>query len=123
MSEFKQKTSVERLRDMYLDCEPKDHPEIDFESHEKAYEEVMTMVEEIQDNSINNGGSTDYYKVPFWATTLQDLIEFKKMSFSQGNILNAIYRCNDETHSEYERELNKIIWFANRELKRIQRGE
>ena len=75
------------------------------------------------DKSTNNGGSTDYYKLPENATDLQDLIEFKSLNFSQGNILKAIYRANDDTHSEYGRELNKIIWFANRELNKIKKEQ
>lgn len=67
----------------------------------------------------NNGGETDYYLIPSGANTLQDLIEHKKMNFAQGNILKAIYRCNEEHHSSYERDLNKIVWFAQRELKRL----
>lgn len=73
-----------------------------------------------KDSSVNNGGSTDYYKLPDSAIDLQDLIEFKSMNFAQGNIFKAVYRCNNENHSSYERDLNKIIWFVQRELKRIQ---
>ena len=67
----------------------------------------------------NNGGSTDYYKLPSNSIDLQDLIEFKQMNFSQANIFKAIYRGGNQDHSDYERDLNKIIWFANRELKRV----
>jgi hypothetical protein len=70
--------------------------------------------------SKNNGGDTDYYQIPKNSETLQDLIEYKELNFSQGNILKAIYRMNDDSHSSKERELNKIIWFAQRELKRIE---
>lgn len=72
-------------------------------------------------SSRNNGGETDYYKIPEGATMLQDLIEYKNMNFAQGNIFKAIYRCNDTHHSSYERELNKIIYFAQRELNRIKK--
>ena len=68
----------------------------------------------------NNGGDTDYYLVPPTTKTLQDLIEFKNMNFSLGNIFKAVYRLNDNHHSDQVRELNKIIWFANRELNRIK---
>lgn len=71
-------------------------------------------------SSNNNGGSTDYYKLPTKAKDLQDLIEHKQMNFAQGNIFKAIYRANEEHHSTYERDLNKIIWFANREILRIK---
>lgn len=69
----------------------------------------------------NKGGSTDYYAVPIGAATLQDLIEHKGMNFAKGNIFKAIYRSEDDlNHSSYERDLNKIIWFAQRELNRIR---
>ena len=64
------------------------------------------------------GGSTDYYKIPPEAKDLQDLIEFKSMNFAQGNIFKAIYRMQDKGKMKYD--LNKIIWFANREINRIK---
>lgn len=72
--------------------------------------------------SDNNGGSTDYYKIPDSAKDLQDLIEYREMNFAQGNMFKALYRANaeDNDHSSYERDLNKIIWFAEREKKRIK---
>jgi hypothetical protein len=73
-------------------------------------------------DSQNNGGSTDYYALPSDATDLQDLIEHRDMNFAQGNIFKAIYRANQEHHSSYERDLNKIIWYACRELGRLQKG-
>lgn len=68
----------------------------------------------------NNGGSTNYYKVPEGAKDLQDLIEHKNMNFALGNIFKAVYRLGECEHSEVERDLNKIIWFAERELKRLK---
>lgn len=73
-------------------------------------------------NSANNGGTTDYYQIqPNWKQA-QDIIEARDMNFSQGNILKAAFCFNTPRHSgtNYERELNKIIWFAQRELERIQ---
>jgi len=72
--------------------------------------------------SDNNGGSTDYYKInPKW-NDLQDVIECNGLNFSQGNILKSAWCLNRNRHSgtSYERELNKIIWFCERELKRIE---
>lgn len=40
------------------------------------------MCTKLHDTSINNGGSTDYYKLPDNAKDLQDIIEFKEMNFS-----------------------------------------
>lgn len=68
----------------------------------------------------NNGGDTDYYKVPSGASMLQDLIEYKDMSWNQANIFKAAYRLGD-SHSSVERDLNKIIWFANRMLQQLSK--
>jgi len=69
--------------------------------------------------SINNGGKTSYYDLPINPTTLDDLIEFKKMPFWQGNIFKATYALTERAlrggGSEI-RELNKIIYYAERRL-------
>lgn len=75
--------------------------------------------------STNNGGTTDYYQInPSWKQA-QDIIESRNMNFSQGNILKSAFCFNTPRHSgtSYERELNKIIWFAKRELKRLKNSE
>jgi len=69
----------------------------------------------------NNGNDTDYYKIPADAEMLQDLIEHKDLNWNIANIFKSCYRINDSTHSSYERDLNKILWFANRELNRINK--
>lgn len=74
------------------------------------------------DSSKNNGGDTDYYEIKKKWVTAQDVIEARKMNFAQGNIFKASFTFNCGRHeaSTYERELNKIIWFANREKERIK---
>jgi len=75
------------------------------------------------DKSINNGGETNYYLIkPEWRMC-QDIIEDRGMNFSQGNILKSAWCLGINRHdgTDYERELNKIIWFANRELERIRK--
>lgn len=74
------------------------------------------------DYSKNNGGDTDYYKIkPEWKMA-QDIIEDREMNFSQGNIFKAAFTFNTGRHAgtDYKRELNKIIWFATRELERLK---
>lgn len=85
----------------------------DFKKKEDTSEE--------QDSSVNNGGSTSYYKIGEYKD-LQDIIENRNMNFAQGNILKAAFCFNVGRHegTSYERELNKIIYFANRELQRIK---
>jgi len=74
----------------------------------------------------NNGGSTDYYRLPSSArkqgSMIQDLIEHKDMNFAIGNIFKATYRLG-EGDNDIIRDLNKIKWFANREIARISREE
>lgn len=70
----------------------------------------------------NNGGTTDYYQLdPQWKQA-QDIIEARNMNFSQGNILKAAFCFNVARHNgtDYERELRKIIWFAERELAALE---
>lgn len=75
------------------------------------------------DTSINNGGATDYYDIPTGFTTHMDVVEQRDMNYAQGNIYKVACTFNVGRHSatDYERELNKIVFFANRELKRISK--
>ena len=77
----------------------------------------------IDDKSLNNGGSTDYYKFKKNWKECQDIIEDREMNFSQGNIFKSAFCFNIGRHNatDYTRELNKIIYFANRELERIKK--
>lgn len=82
-----------------------------------------TLVENcVSKESLNNGGTTDYYQIdPKWKQA-QDIIEDRNMNFAQGNILKSAFCFNTKRHSgtSYERELNKIIWFCERELERLK---
>ena len=71
---------------------------------------------------INNGGSTpSQYALPEDAKELQDLIEHRGMNFAVGNIFKACYRLGEKDGVTAEYDLNKIIWFAQRELARIKK--
>ena len=91
-------------------------------------QEVLDMIQvgpetDVEDDSINNGGSTDYYKInPEWKD-LADIIEDKDMSFNIANIFKSCFRLGGKHHSSKERDLNKIIYFANRELNLYIRGK
>jgi hypothetical protein len=70
----------------------------------------------------NDGGSTpDQYGLPDSAKELQDLIEHREMNFAVGNIFKACYRLGNCQHSTPQRDLRKIIWFAERELARLSK--
>lgn len=67
----------------------------------------------------SDGGPTDYYDLPEGSETLNDLIEYKNMSFALGNIFKACYRFGEKDAASRLYDLNKIIYFANR-LKRLE---
>ena len=99
-------------------------------------DEDMEKISEISKvmNELNNGGSTEYYKfkipkdeedVPVKFIDAQDIIEWREMNYAQGNILKVAWTFNIGRHdgTDYERELNKIIYFAKRELNRLKQNE
>ena len=96
-----------------------------FDDNNTSNEFTSEMIEYhfvLECNSINNGGSTDYYKFKENWKECQDIIEDRELNFSQGNILKSAFCFNIGRHSatDYTRELNKIIYFANRELERVK---
>lgn len=70
------------------------------------------------------GGSTpSQYGLPPGATDLQDLIEYRGMNFAQGNIFKAQYRRGTCSHSDALRDARKTLWFAQREVDRLELEE
>lgn len=67
----------------------------------------------------STGWSTSYYDIPQEAQQIQDLIELRGMNFSVGNIFKAAYRLGAKEGVDEVYDLNKIIWFAEREKARI----
>ena len=65
------------------------------------------------------GWSSSYYELPKGATELQDLIEYKNMNFAMANVFKAAYRLGDKPGTEELYDLDKIIWFAQREKARL----
>ena len=65
------------------------------------------------------GGDTDYYRVPEDAKMLQDLIEFKDMNWNIANVFKAMYRYGGCSHSDKLRDVNKALWFLEREKARL----
>jgi hypothetical protein len=77
----------------------------------------------LERKTLSDGSSTDYYKIPSWATDLIDLIEHKKMNFAIGNIFKACYRLGEKDGIDRAYDLRKIIFFAQRELAAIEREQ
>lgn len=70
------------------------------------------------------GGSTpSQYSLPPGAKELQDLIEHRNMNFAQGNIFKAQYRRGTCSHSDELRDARKTLWFAQREVDRLEAEE
>ena len=70
---------------------------------------------------INDGGSAEYYELPEGVTELQDLIEYRNMNFAVATIFKAAYRMEaDGHHSDPLRDMRKVKWFAEREIKRLE---
>ena len=64
----------------------------------------------------SNGGSSSYYDIPDWAIDIGDLIHHRNMNFNIANIFKACYRLDAKEGVDAEYDLNKIIFFAQREL-------
>jgi len=59
-----------------------------------------------------------YYQFPEGYTELQDLIEHRDMNFNVGNIFKAAYRLGNKPGVSKKYDLEKIIFYAQRELDR-----
>ena len=70
----------------------------------------------------SDGGPSEYYDFPEGCNTLNDLIEYKSMSFAQGNIFKAAYRMGGKSDITLEYDLNKIKYYADRMLSIIKKG-
>ena len=70
----------------------------------------------------SDGGPSEYYDFPEGSTTLNDLIEYKGMSFAQGNIFKAAFRLGNKDGTTLEYDLKKIKYYADRMLNQIEKG-
>lgn len=73
--------------------------------------------------NIPDGWSSDYYKIPVGASELGDLIEHRNMNFNIGNIFKAAYRLGSKPGVSDLYDLKKILWFVEREIKRIEKSK
>ena len=91
-------------------------------SNDKARTEWPgTQYQEAITKEVPGGSTPSQYALPNGARELQDLIEHRGMNFAVGNIFKACYRLGTKDGVSAEYDLNKIIFFANRELARIQK--
>lgn len=69
----------------------------------------------------SDGASASYYTFPLGCTELQDLISHKNMNAQIGEIFRACYRYGEVKHSPEIRDIKKIIFYAQAELKRLEK--
>lgn len=62
----------------------------------------------------SDGGPTSYYELPEGARELNDLIEYKQMSFALGNIFKACYRYGEKDSASRLYDARKMKLFAER---------
>jgi hypothetical protein len=67
------------------------------------------------------GWSSKYYELPEGAKEIADLIEHRNMNFNVGNIFKAAYRLGTKRGTTEVYDLEKILWFAERELARVKK--
>ena len=98
-------------------------------SLDNIVDEAIEEVAKVEcNNSINNGGKTDYYQLenaPFPINDFDDFAEWRGLNGNQFNMGKVMWTFNTGRHSgtDYERDLNKIIHYANRELLRLKRSK
>ena len=69
----------------------------------------------------SDGSTASYYELPSDAEQLQDLISYKNMNAQIGEIFRACYRYGEVEHSEMLRDAKKIKFYADAEIKRLER--
>jgi len=69
----------------------------------------------------SDGSSASYYELPKDAKELQDIISYKDMNSQIGEIFRACMRYGEVSHSPMKRDIKKIIFYAQEELKRLER--
>lgn len=69
---------------------------------------------------VSDGSTASYYELPKGCKELQDLISAKNMNAQIGEIFRACYRYGQVAHSPEIRDIKKILFYANAELKRLE---
>lgn len=73
--------------------------------------------------SKSDGSTADYYELPAGCTELQDLISYRDLNAQLGEIFRACYRYGHASHSDKMRDAKKIRFYAEAEVKRLEKLE
>lgn len=82
---------------------------------------LVEPVKRIRSHTVSDGSSADYYVLPNGAKELQDLISHKNMNAQIGEIFRACYRYGEVAHSKMLRDAKKIKFYAEAEIKRLEK--
>lgn len=107
-------------------CSRSDTPDhLPFWPREQPYEELrqQEIDAKIAPMKPLTGWRSDYYDLPEGAEGLQDLIEFKNMNFARANIFKAAYRLGEKQGTTELYDIDKILWYAQREKARLLKLE
>lgn len=86
---------------------------------DKEWEEMQVEQELLKEKS--DGATASYYELPDGASELQDLISDRNMNAQIGEIFRECYRYGRASHSDEMRGIKKILFYANAELKRLEK--
>ena len=71
----------------------------------------------------SDGSTAKYYELPEGCTQLQDLISERNMNGQIAEIFRACYRYGLVEHSEMLRDAKKIKFYAEAEIKRLEKQQ
>lgn len=93
------------------------------EEWDNAYEHIVLGMNQAISHAKekSDGSSANYYKLPHDANELQDLISAKNMNAQIGEIFRECYRYGQASHSDEMRGIKKILFYAQAELKRLEK--
>lgn len=86
----------------------------------EMYEENVYGMKPIHKEK-SDGSTASYYELPDGASELQDLISDRNMNAQIGEIFRECYRYGRAAHSDEMRGIKKILFYANAELKRLEK--
>ena len=82
---------------------------------------VIEQMKEALSKIESDGSTASYYELPEDCKELQDLISFRDMNAQMGEIFRAVYRYGMVKHSPKRRDIKKIIFYAQKELERLEK--
>lgn len=68
----------------------------------------------------SDGSTASYYDLPAGAQRLGDLIAYRNMNHSDGEMFCALYRKGLASHSDALRDARKVLFYAQAEVKRLE---